>query len=172
MVLSNGVSGEAKVDFLKLDANKHDYMLIKNNKSVYNLRKSQIYNVSHSSIQNYFLNPKNNYPSNPFNGSSNFYIDWELPKLQSLFHQIVLRFSVKNTHSSATGVLMPSPLMIEKVSLLKNSNSLGLDVDSFDVFSFNLNKYYNEQQKDDVSIFGLTKNTDNNLVSVSKFELR
>ena len=164
---SNSDIIKSQVDFLKHDVVKHEYQLIKSNKSVFNLKKSQIYNTTHSGIQNYFINPKNNYSSNPFNGSSNFYIDFEVPKLESLFHQFVLRFSVKNNHATATGELMPSPLMIEKVSLLKNSNALGLDVDSWDVLLTNLNKYYNEQQKNDVSIIGLAVNADNNLVSVS-----
>jgi hypothetical protein len=39
---------------------------------------------------------------------------------------------------------MPSPFMIDRVSLLKNSNTFGLDVDSIDVLYYNLNKYYKE----------------------------
>jgi len=39
---------------------------------------------------------------------------------------------------------MPSPFMIDRVSLLKNSNTFGLDVDSVDLLHYNLNKYYKE----------------------------
>lgn len=168
--MSNNHSDKIKsdVDWLKHDCNvKHDYQLVKSGKSVFNLPKHQIYSTTHNSIQNYFINPKNNYSQNPYGTNSSFYIDFEVAKLDSLFHQFVLRYSLKNTHATATGVLMPSALQIEKISLLKNSNSLGLDTDSWEVFLFNLNKYYNEQQKNDISILGLTNNVDNNLVSVS-----
>ena len=34
--------------------------------------------------------------------------------------------------------------MIDRVSLLKNSNTFGLEVDSVDILHYNLNKYYKE----------------------------
>jgi len=39
---------------------------------------------------------------------------------------------------------MPSPFMIDRVSLLKNSNTFGVDVDSVDILHYNLNKYFKE----------------------------
>jgi hypothetical protein len=140
-----------QVDFLKHDANhKHDYQLLKNGKSLFNLPKHQIYNTTHSPIQNYFINPKNNYSEKPFNGSSSFYIDFDVPKLDCSFYQFVLRFSLTNLSTTANSLIMASPLIIEKVSLLKNSNALGLDIDSWDIFLFNMQKYYKDLNKDDV----------------------
>ena len=129
---------KSETEFLRHDNQfKHEYQMVKCNKSLYNFKKSQLFDIHHSGIKNYFVNPKNNYSSNPFNGSSSFYIDFEVPKLDSLFHQFVLRFSLKNNHTTANATIMPSALIIEKISCLKNSNSLSLDTDSWDVLFFN-----------------------------------
>ncbi len=86
---------KADVDFLKTDANvKHDYQLVKNGKSVFNLPKHQIYNTTHNPIQNFFINPKNNYSSKPFGANSNTYIDFELPQINYTFYQFVLKFKI------------------------------------------------------------------------------
>ena len=128
-----------QVPFLRHEVNhKHDYQLIKSGKSVYNFSKKQLYSTTHQNIQNYFINPKNNYSSNPFNGSSSTYIEFDIPKINATFYQFVFRFSLQNTSNNAVASMMPPPLIIEKVSLLKNSNSLGLDVDSWDIFLYNL----------------------------------
>jgi len=39
---------------------------------------------------------------------------------------------------------MPAPFMVDRVSLLRNSNTFGLDVDGSDILLFNLNKYYKD----------------------------
>jgi hypothetical protein len=39
---------------------------------------------------------------------------------------------------------MPGPFMIDRVSILKNSNTFGVDVDSVDILHYNINKYFNE----------------------------
>ena len=105
----------SEVDFLRHDNQfKHEYQMVKSNKSIYNFKKSQLFDIHHSGIKNYFVNPKNNYSSNFFNGASSTYIDFEVAKLDSLFHQFILRFSLKNNHSTATATLAPSALMIEK----------------------------------------------------------
>ena len=132
------------VDFLRHDSNvKYDYQLLKSGRNVFNLPKHQIYNTTHNPIQNFFINPKNNYSSKPFGSNSNTYIDFELPQINYTYHQFVFRFKLLNS-SSSVQTLMPSPFMIDRVSLLKNSNTFGVDVDSVDILHYNLNKYFKE----------------------------
>jgi len=161
------------VDFLKHEANiKHDFQLVKAGKKVLNLPKHQLYSTTHAPIHNYFINPKNGYSANPFNGSSGFYIDFDINSgLNATFYQFILRFTITNLSPGANATVTPAPLMIEKVSLLKNgSNSLGLDVDSFDIFLFNLIKYYKDLYKDDTFYnIGVRRAQDNCLVSYQYF---
>jgi hypothetical protein len=131
-----------EVDWLKIDTNlKHDYQVMKMGKNVLNLPKHQIYNTHHGTVKDYFINPTNSYSSNPFNSISSFYVDFTVPKINSTFYQFVLRYNLKNT-SSKSATCAPGPLQISKVSILKNSNAMGIDVDSNDIFYFNMYKYY------------------------------
>ena len=76
-----------QVDFLRVDnISKQEYMLIKTGKQVLNLPKHQISKTTHAPIHNYFINPKNNYSEKPFNGSSSFYIDFDIPKIEATFY--------------------------------------------------------------------------------------
>jgi len=136
---------KSECDFLRHDAinSNHDYQLVKSGKSVFNFKKHQLYNTTHNPIQNLFINPKNNYPSKPFGTNSNTYIDFELPHIEYTFYQFVLRFKLTNI-AAGIQALMPSPFMIDRISLLKNSNTFGIDVDSVDILHYNLNKYYKE----------------------------
>ena len=144
MAQNNSEKVKSECDFLKHDANlNHDYQLVKSGKSVYNFKKHQLYNTTHNPIQNFFINPKNNYPSKPFGANSNTYIDFELPQIQYTFYQFVLRFRLQNA-GTVTQKLMPSPFIIDRISLLRNSNTFGIDVDSIDVLHYNLNKYFKE----------------------------
>ena len=73
---------QEQVDFLKHDVNfRNDYTKVPGGKRILNLPKHQYYNTSYSGIQNYFIGYKNGHSTNPFNGSSSFYIDFEIPKL-------------------------------------------------------------------------------------------
>ena len=45
-----------------------------------------------------------------------------------LYHQIILKYSLTNTNLNTNGTLLPSPLQIEKISLLSGSNPIGRDV--------------------------------------------
>jgi hypothetical protein len=76
-----------KVNFLRHDVNlHHNYELIKSGRNVLNLPKEQVYNQHHSSIHDFTLNPKNTIADYPFTGNSNFYVDFELPKLNYCYH--------------------------------------------------------------------------------------
>jgi hypothetical protein len=143
MSLSNSDKIKSSVDFLKTDQNyKNEYQLVKANKTILNLKKQQLFNTTHGQVLNYFINPKNGYAEYPFNGSSSFYIDFDVPRgIQHTAYQFVLRFGLRN-NGTADGNLMPSPLIVEKVSLLKNSNSLNLDITDWQIYMYNLNKYY------------------------------
>ena len=44
----------------------------------------------------------------------------------------------------SVALTLPVQLMIDKVSVLKNSNPLGNDVDGWEVFLFNLHKLAND----------------------------
>jgi hypothetical protein len=139
------------VPMLRHDSNyNHDYQLIKAGKNVLNLPKHQVYNTLHRRVENYFINCKNNYSTNPFNTVSSFFLDFDIPKgIHSSAYQFILRYSIQNVGTTDVLVL-PSPLQIEKVSLLKNSNSLGLDITDWEIYMYNLNKYYSNKNKEDI----------------------
>ena len=138
----NSDKNKAEVDFLKFENNeKNDYILIKSGKNIYNLPKSQVYSTTHAQTHDYFINAKNNYPS-VFGNS--FYVDFELPKLDMTYHQILLKFKLQNGATNGGVSVMPSYLMVEKVSLLKNSNALGNDIYDWDIFLHNLHKFSND----------------------------
>ena len=122
MSQSNSDRIKQDVDFLRHDVNlKNDYQLVKSGRSVLNLKKEQLFKTSHGQVLNYFLNCKNNYSEYPFNGSSSFYVDFDIPKgIQHTVYQFILRFAIQNK-GTVDGDVMASPLIIEKVSLLKNS---------------------------------------------------
>jgi len=137
---------------------------MKSGRNVYNLPKNQVYGTSHSQTHDYVVLPKNNYPSTFGNG---FYIDFELNKLDMTYHQFLLRFKLTNM---ATGVAatMPSFLMIEKVSLLKNSNALANDIYDWDIYLYNLHKFYNEYNLDVANLyhFGLNPNVNSSIINL------
>jgi len=154
---------KSSTDFLKHE-NKKEYNLVKGGKNMYNFSKENLSNISHSPVVDFFINPINTYSERPFNGSSNFYIDFQLPKIEYLYHQFILRFRLTNT-SSTLSKLMPGPLLFEKVCLLKNSNSLGNDVTDFDILLFNLNKILNELNNNNYRSLGMTFDSNNYLTS-------
>ena len=148
------------VDFLKHDSNvNHDYVMIKSGKKLLNLHKKQVYATKHAKIDNFFISPQNNYSSTPF--GNYFYVDFQIPRIQYTYYSFVLRFTLKNLSTSATATILPLPFMIDKVSLMKNSNSIGNDVDGSDVFLFNVNKYY--ENNDENELFQNLNITDNNV---------
>ena len=80
MSLSNSDKIKQDIDFLRHDVNlKNDYQLVKSGRSVLNLKKEQLFKTLHGQVLNYFLNCKNNYCEYPFNGSSSFYVDFDIP---------------------------------------------------------------------------------------------
>ena len=153
MSQNNSDAIKQSVDFLRTDNSyQNDYTLVKSGKSILNLKKEQFYNINHNQVENYFINCKNNYAEYPFNGSSGFFVDFDVPKgVQNTVNQFVLRFTLQNKGSAVCG-LLPSPLIIEKVSLLKNSNSLGLDITDWQIYLYNLNKYYSNKNKEDTYV--------------------
>ena len=76
--------------FLNHDCNDDcNYKLIKTGKRVLNLPQEQLYNTKHHNIVEYFLRPNNVISQNPFGTS--FYIDFNIPKLNSSFHEIFIK---------------------------------------------------------------------------------
>ena len=150
--MSNLEKVKNSVDFLKVESNKNEYSLIRCGKNVYNYKKHQLNEVSHSPTVDYFLIPKNSYNSLPF-GNSQFYIDFDLPKIQYSIYEFVLRFTMNLTQaaSGAQCPIIPYPLIIDRISVLKNSNALGNDTYDWDILLYNLNKYYNDLLNYDIT---------------------
>lgn len=129
-----------EIDFLKHDVNQNEYQMVKSGKSLLNLPKHQIYNQHHSSIHDFTLNPKNSIAEYPFTGNSSWYAEFDLPSLNYHYHQFVLRFKL---YCNADLQILPAPMMIDRVVLLKNSNVLS-EVNSEDIMLYNLHKISNK----------------------------
>ena len=168
----SNIENSKNSSFLNFEVNnKHDYQLIKAGKKVFNINKKQLYKSTHSRIVDFFIQPKNNYALSPF-GKTQFYIDFDIPKIDYTLHQFVLQFKISNYNSSYAANLMPLPLMIEKVSLLKDSATFGNDTLDYDIFLYNLNKVSNEYKNNNVSDLGLYYNNGqlvNLLISPNSF---
>jgi len=160
----NTESIKNSVEFLKSENNKHEYQMVKSGKNCYNYCKNQLSNITHGSVTDFFINPLNNFSNYPF-GSNDFYIDFAVPKFEYRFHQFLLSFTVTNNTETLCSI-MPLPLIIRKISLLKNSNALGNDVLDYDILLFNLNKYKNELKSDELGLLDMGLNNINQLVSI------
>ncbi len=115
IVMSNIDKLKSLSIFLKHDANEdYDYKLIRTGKRVLNIPQNQLYNTKHHNIVEYFLTPNNSYSSNPF--GSSFYIDFDLPKLNSTFHEILLRFKLTNLTGANAITIFPL-LFIDRVKV-------------------------------------------------------
>ena len=77
-----------------------------------------------------------------------------------------IRFTLQNGASGVATVLPPH-LMIEKVSILKNSNSLANDIYDWDIWFYNLHRYYNDYNLDVANLyhFGVGTTANANIVS-------
>ena len=71
-----------------------------------------------------------------------FYADFELPKIHYCYHQFVLRYYL-TTKDVNSFYMLPAPLQIERIALLKNSNVLS-EVYSEDILLYNLHKISNK----------------------------
>lgn len=80
--------------------------------------------MSHSPTCDFVILPNNSYSANPF-GLSSFYLDFKLDRINYALHQFILRFNLYNTNTSNPVQTIPMPMVIDRVSLLKNSNVLG-----------------------------------------------
>ena len=124
-----------KVDFLRIDNNKNqDYMLYKTGKQVLNVNKKQVVDIVHEPTIDFYLQPKNQYPST-FSGQE-FYIDFELNKFDYTFYQFLLRFEITNLSTGANAKMLPYPLFISRVSVLKNQNTMGNDIYDYDIMLY------------------------------------
>ena len=162
----NSDNVKKNVPFLKHDTGYlHAYEKVPAGKTILNLPKEQIYNQHHSSIHDFTLNPKNNYNEYPFTGNSNWYVDFELPKLNYCYHQFVLRCKLSSNDPSNSFYILPLPLMIDRLVLLKNSNVLS-EVNNEDILLYNLHKIsnkYNTSFSDfDYSNLGFANDSNNN----------
>ena len=63
---------------------------------------------------------------------------------------------MSNANTSSDAYILPPPLMIDRVSLLKNSNVLGNDVCSEDIYLFNLKKCTLECHNSQYDVLGMT----------------
>jgi hypothetical protein len=83
-----------------------------------------------------------------------------LNKFDYTYHQFLLRFDITNLSTNANAKVMPGPLLISRVSLLKNSNTLGTDIYDYDIMMFNLHKITNEYNTKNYNIIGMSETTD------------
>jgi len=86
-----------------------------------------------------------------------------LNKFDYTYHQFLLRFDITNLSTNANAKVMPGPLLISRVSLLKNSNTLGTDIYDYDIMMYNLHKITNEYNTKNYNIIGMTETNDNKL---------
>ena len=68
----------------------------------------------------------------------------------------------------SVALTLPVQLMIDKVSILKNSNPLGNDVDGWEIFLFNLHKIANDYDNLEDNIKNLNLEYDNNRIVCNK----
>ena len=154
-----------KVDFLRIDNNKNqDYMLYKTGKQVLNVNKKQVVDIVHEPTIDFYLQPKNQYPST-FSGQE-FYIDFELNKFNYTFHQFLLRFDITNLSTGANAKMLPSPLFISRVSVLKNSNTMGNDIYDYDIMLYNLHKISKDYNLNNYNTLGMTISNNKELISI------
>ena len=127
-----------QANWLKYSTSDYEYSLLRSGKDILNIEKNKVYKTKHNSLHDFNVLPKNSYSSKPFNGST-FFIDFEVPKMSMTISQIVLKFRLENDSPFNAFTLNPA-LMIERVSLLKNSNVEGLDVSGYAILFHNLYK--------------------------------
>ena len=143
MSYENNISKIRETDFLNLEVENNNFVLAKCGKSIFNFKKDQLKEFSHGSTVDFFINPKNSYNANPF-GVGQFFIDFELPKIEYTIYKFILSFSLFiASPNTGNGYLMPIPLILDRISLLKNSNTVGNDIHDYDILLYNLNKYFN-----------------------------
>ena len=80
-------------EFLNLEVEKSNFVIARCGRGVYNFKKDQIKDLSHTSTVDFFINPKNSVNTFPF-GVSQFYIDFDLPKIEYSIFKFILRFSL------------------------------------------------------------------------------
>ena len=118
----------SKSDFFEVIGDKLDnYGSVKCCNGTYNLPLDQIHGVSHEAVQEFYLTSKNTISSYPFGGtSSSQYLDFNLEQIPYTYHQFILKFSLTNTGSADIRYIL-SPLIIDKIQILKDGNTLGFD---------------------------------------------
>ena len=114
------------------------YKSFKNN-GVYHCLPSYTYNNNtHHNCESMDVLAKNSYASTlTVNGDK---IDFDLPNVPMLLYKIYLSFNLKNENDTTALTTIPSPFFIEKISLLKNGNTI---VEYDDIYNYfkNLEKF-------------------------------
>ena len=142
----------SKSEFYQIIGDKIDnYSSIKSHHGSHHLPLEQIDNVIHESVQEFYLSSKNNIPSYPFGGtSSSQYLDFYLDQIPYTYHQFLFKFSLTNTGTDDIRYIL-SPLIVDKVQILKDGNTLGFDTVDQDILLYNLNKINTEYKNEDYS---------------------
>ena len=123
------------------DVNTQDYQMIKCKKKIHNIKKSNIWKNCNNKVDDFVILPKTSYQNNMFNGQSSNYIDFELQQLpQHAYDKFILSFTITNQSTSDNAWLNLSPLFIDRVSLLVNSNVMGSDIDQYNILFHNLRR--------------------------------
>ncbi len=117
--------------------NYHDtpdivYKSMKNQGNYLCLPSYAYQNNTHYNMESIDVLPKNSYSSTlTINGDK---IDFDLPNMPMLYYKIYLSFTIKNEHDTNNLLTIPSPLFLEKISLLKNGNTIVETDDYFQYF--------------------------------------
>ena len=157
-----------KINFLRYIGSKvENYETIRAGKINLNLPVEQIDKTEHTAVKEYFLNSKNNFSSKPFGTGTNFYLDFNIDKVDYTFHQFLLKFTLTNNGSTALNTLL-SPLIVERVQILKDGNIFSsYDTTDWDLLFSNLNKINHEYNTNDYSILNVGFDSNNRLTSNS-----
>ena len=138
----------------------YQYTMIKKGKKCYNLNQCKLWKHSHQKIDDFQVLPKSNYQSSMFGGSQN-YVEFEMPRLERhAYYKFVLNYTITNTSSTDAAWLLLSPLHIDHITMLVNSNAMGSDVTDQHILWHNLNEY---QSIDGKSYDNYNYSTYNNL---------
>ena len=114
------------------------YKSFKNNGQYHCIPSYTYNNNTHHNCETFEVLAKNSYASTlTVNGDK---IDFDLPNVPMLLYKIYLSFNLKNENDTTALTTIPSPFFIEKISLLKNGNTI---VEYDDIYNYfkNLEKF-------------------------------
>ncbi len=143
------------------------YKSLKNHSNYFCTPLYSYNNNSHLNIESHDVLPKNSYPSTlSVNGEK---IDFDIPMNELLHYKVLLSFDLKNEHDTVNLTIIASTFFIEKLSILKNGNTI-VEYDDYYQYFKNLEKfnlYSNAQYFED--FLGIDKSNYNTVLPIDLF---